>query len=68
MSQNSGQYDQLPFNLKGHHKTAYRGVGGIRAALVQNKSGGKVVVVVEEIDAKQARSFSLLDLGKFMDN
>jgi hypothetical protein len=35
---------------------------------VQEKSGGKVEVVVEEIDAKQARSFSLLDLGKFMDN
>jgi len=50
------------------HKTACGGVGGNRAALVQNKSGGKVVVVVEEIDAKQARSFSLPDLGKFMDN
>jgi hypothetical protein len=50
------------------HKTACGGVGGIPAALVQNKSGGKVVVVVEEIDAKQARSFSLLDLGKYMNN
>ena len=39
---------------------------GIRVALVKEKSGGKVEVVVEEMDAKQARLFSLLDLGKFM--
>jgi len=41
---------------------------GIQVALVKEKSGGKVEVVVEEMDAKQARLFSLLDLGKFMDN
>ena len=29
-------------------------------------SGGKVEMVVEEMDIKQARLFSLLDLGKFM--
>ena len=39
---------------------------GIRVALVQGKMGGKVDLVVEEMDAKQARLFSLLDLGKFM--
>ncbi len=41
-------------------------LGGIRLALVQRNTGGKVNLVVEEIDAKQARLFSLLDLGKFM--
>ena len=41
-------------------------LGGIRLALVQGKTGGKVDLVVEEIDAKQARLFSLMDLGKFM--
>ena len=38
----------------------------IRLALVQKKSGRKVEMVVEEMDVKQARLFSLLDLGKFM--
>jgi len=41
---------------------------GIRVALVKEKSGGKVEMVVEEMDVKQARLFSLLDLGKFMAN
>ncbi|CAD6494295.1 MAG: hypothetical protein EMLJLAPB_00752 [Candidatus Argoarchaeum ethanivorans] len=41
-------------------------LGGIRLALVQEKTGGNVEMVVEEMDAKQARLFSLLDLGKFM--
>ncbi|MBC2748531.1 MAG: IS1634 family transposase, partial [ANME-2 cluster archaeon] len=43
-------------------------LGGIRLAFVQGKTGvkGKVDLVVEEMDAKQARLFSLLDLGKFM--
>ena len=36
---------------------------GKRVALVQGKTGDKVDLVVEEMDAKQARSFSLLDLG-----
>lgn len=40
----------------------------IRIAIVQEKSGGKVEMVVEEMGAKQARLFSLLDLGKFVDN
>jgi len=40
----------------------------IRIALVQDKSGGKVEVVVEEMDAKQARLFSLPDLGGYMPN
>jgi len=39
---------------------------GIRVALVQGKAGSKVDLVVEEMDVKQARLFSLLDLGKFM--
>ena len=41
---------------------------GIRLALVKGETGGKVDLVVEVMDAKQARLFSLLDLGKFMDN
>jgi len=40
----------------------------IRLALVQEKSGRKVEIIVEKLDAKQARLFSLLDLGKFMPN
>ena len=36
----------------------------IRIALVQEKLGGKVEMVVEEMGAKQAKLFSLLDLGK----
>ena len=47
-------------------QTACGVVGGIRLALVQGKTGGKVDLVVEEMYAKQARLFSLLDLGKFM--
>ena len=39
---------------------------GIHVALVQGKKGGKVGLVVEEMDVKQARLFSFLDLGKFM--
>jgi transposase len=39
---------------------------GIRLALVQGKMGSKVDLVVEEMDMKQARLFSLLDLGKFI--
>ena len=41
---------------------------GIHVAIVKQKSGGKVEIVLEEMDAKQARLFSLLDLGKFMPN
>ena len=40
----------------------------IRLALVQKKSSRKVEIMVEEMDTKQARLFSLLDLGKFMRN
>ena len=43
-------------------------LGEIRLALVQGKTGGKVDLVVEEMDAKQARLFSFLDLGKFIGN
>jgi hypothetical protein len=39
---------------------------GIHLALVQSKTGDKVVLVVEEMDAKQSRLSSLLDLGGFM--
>ena len=39
---------------------------GIRLALVQEKTGRGVKMMVEEMDAKQARLFSLLDPGKFM--
>jgi len=40
---------------------------GIRVALVQG-TGGKVDLVVNEMDAKQVRLFSLLDLGEIMEN
>ena len=40
----------------------------IRLALVQGNASGKVEMVVEEMNIKQARLFSLLDLGGFMDN
>jgi transposase len=40
----------------------------IRFALVQGNVSGKVEMVVEEMDVKQARLFSLLNLGEFMDN
>ncbi|CAD6493196.1 MAG: hypothetical protein CHKLHMKO_00429 [Candidatus Argoarchaeum ethanivorans] len=41
-------------------------LAGIRLALVQKKTGRNVEMVVEEMGAKQARLFSLLDMGKFM--
>lgn len=41
---------------------------GIRIALVQEKSGGKVEVVVKEMHAKKTRFFSLPDLGGYMPN
>ena len=39
---------------------------GIHVALVHGKTGGKVELVVEEMDVRQARLFSFLDMGKFM--
>jgi len=39
---------------------------GISVVLVHGKTGGKVELVVEEMDARRARLFSLLDLGKFI--
>jgi len=41
---------------------------GIRLAPIEEKMGSKVKLVVEEMDAKQAKLFSLLDMGKFMVN
>ena len=41
---------------------------GIRVALVKQKSGRKVEMMTEEMNAKQTRLVSLLDLGIFMDN
>lgn len=41
-------------------------LGGIRLALVRKKTDNNVMVVVEEMNVKQARLFSLLDLGEFM--
>ena len=41
---------------------------GIRLALIEEKMGSKIKLVVEEMDTKQARLFSLLDMGKFMEN
>ncbi len=38
----------------------------IRVTLVQGKTDGKVEMVVGEMDAKQAKLFSLLEMGKFI--
>jgi len=38
----------------------------IRVALVQEKTDRKMKMVVEEMDARLANLFSLLNLGKFM--
>jgi transposase len=64
-------YRYLAWKCK-HLRLSLRGLveelGGIRLALVQGKTGGKVDLVFEEMDVKQARLFSLLDLGKFIGN
>ena len=39
---------------------------GIRIALVEDKSGNKTKLVIEEMGTKQARLFSQLDLGRFI--
>lgn len=39
---------------------------GIRVALVKDKTGRGCELMVEEMDSRQARLFSLLDLGRFM--
>jgi transposase len=62
-------YRYLAWKCKHLHLSLRRLVeelGGIRLALVQGKMEGKVDLLVEEMDAKQARLFSLLDLGKFI--
>ncbi|MCG7853210.1 MAG: IS1634 family transposase, partial [Methanosarcinaceae archaeon] len=41
---------------------------GIRVAIVKQKTGRKVEMMMEEMNAKQVRLFYLLDLGEFMDN
>ena len=38
----------------------------VDSTLVHEKTGGKLDLVVEEMNVKQARLFTLLDLGKFM--
>ena len=38
----------------------------IRVALVLGKTGGKIDLVVDEMDVKQVRLFSLLVLGEIM--
>ena len=47
-------------------KRLVKALRGIRLALVQSKTGDKVVLVIEEMDAKQSRLFSLLDLGELI--
>jgi len=39
---------------------------GIRIALVENENGNKARLVIEEMDTKQAKLFSQLDLEKFI--
>ena len=39
---------------------------GIRIALVEDKGTGKCELVVEDMNVKQARLFSLLDMGRFI--
>jgi len=41
-------------------------LGGIRIALVEDEKGNKARLVIEEMDTKQAKLFSQLDLGKFI--
>jgi len=47
-------------------QTACGGIGGDTCCSCAWETGGKVELVVEEMDVRQARLFSLLDLGKFM--
>jgi len=39
---------------------------GIRVALMKDKTGRGCELMVEEMDSRQARLFSFLDLGRFM--
>jgi hypothetical protein len=41
---------------------------GICLVLVKEKTNSKIKLVVEEMNSKQARLFSLLDLGVYMEN
>jgi transposase len=43
-------------------------IGGSRVAHVKDKPGGGCRLVVEEMGSRQARLFSLQDLGEFMAN
>ena len=64
-------YRYLAWKCKNLHLSLRRLVEeleGIRLALVREKSSTKVNLVVEEMNTKQAKLFSLLDMGKFMEN
>ena len=39
---------------------------GIRIALAEDNGAGKCELIVEDMNAKQARLFSLLDMGRFI--
>ena len=64
-------YRYLAWKCKYFHLSMRRLVEeleGIRLALVKEKTNSKVKLVVEEMNSKQARLFSLLDLAKYMGN
>jgi hypothetical protein len=51
------------FHWKSFEGGKFLVVGGIRLVLARGKTGDNVDLVVEEMDAKQARLFSFPDLG-----
>ncbi len=62
-------YRYLAWKCKNLHmslKQLVEELEGIRIAIVKNSRGNKIKLVIEEMDAKQARLFSQLDLEKFI--
>ncbi|MEA2046184.1 MAG: IS1634 family transposase, partial [Euryarchaeota archaeon] len=62
-------YRYLAWKCKNLHmslKQLVEELEGIRIAIVKNSKGNKIKLVIEEMDAKQARLFSQLGLEKFI--
>ena len=62
-------YRYLAWKCKNLHmslKQLVEELEGIRIAIVKNSKGNKIKLVIEEMDAKQARLFSRLGLEKFI--
>ncbi len=63
-------YRYLAWKCKHFHLSMRRlleELEGIRLALVKEKTNSKVELVVEEMNSKQARLFSQLDMGVYME-